>query len=156
MEWFGRGPHENYADRKTGAAVGTYEATVTELHTSYIRPQENGNRSDTRWVSLASQNGKGLLAVGDPVFEFSALRFDDEDFDEGDVPKYRHAWDLAPRDQVTLDLDMAQMGVGGDTSWGARPHPQYRIAARPFRYRVRLVPFDGRERSPAAISRQVW
>jgi beta-galactosidase len=156
VTWLGRGPHENYSDRKTGAAVGIYEADVYDLYTSYIRPQENGNRTDVRWLSLTNQDGKGLLAVGDPLIEFSALRYDDADLDEGDSPRYRHAWDLTPKDHITLDLDLVQMGVGGDTSWGARPHPQYRIPAGPFRYRVRLVPFDSSDQSPEEISRQVW
>jgi len=156
VEWFGRGPHENYADRKTGAAVGTYQSTVAELHTPYIRPQENGNRTDVRWVALTNEAGVGLLAAADPVMEFSALLHDDADFDEGDRPTHRHAWDVITRDHVTLDLDLRQMGVGGDTSWGARPHPQYRLPAAPYRYRVRLVPFDGRSRDPGSLSRQRW
>jgi beta-galactosidase len=94
--------------------------------------------------------------VADSVMEFSALQFDDRDFDEGDRPSHRHAWDTRPRGHVTLDLDLVQMGVGGDTSWGARPHPQYRIPSGPYRYRIRLIPFDSRERSPEELSHQIW
>ncbi len=156
VTWFGRGPHENYSDRKTGAAVGVYEASVQELHTPYIRPQENGNRTEVRWAAVFSGQGPGLLAVADPVMEFSALFFADADFDEGDQPSHRHVWETQPRDQVSLDLDYFQMGVGGDTSWGGRPHPKYRLPARPHSYRLRLVPFDPRDRSPKDVAGQVW
>jgi len=156
VEWFGRGPHENYSDRKAGAAVGVYSSPVENLHTPYIRPQENGNRTDVRWVALSNESGLGLLAVADSLIEFSALEFDDEDFDEGDRPTHRHAWDPIPKDHVTLDLDLVQMGVGGDTSWGARPHPAYLIPPGPYRYRLRLVPFDPVRDSVWELSRTQW
>jgi beta-galactosidase len=156
VEWFGRGPHENYSDRDSGAKVGQYSATVDDLHTPYIRPQENGNRTDVRWVALKTPDGFGLLAVAEEVMEFSALFFDDEDFDGGLRPSYRHAWDPKPHDHITLDLDLRQMGVGGDTSWGALPHPEYRIPASPLRYRIRLVPFDAGRRTPMQISGDRW
>jgi beta-galactosidase len=156
VEWFGRGPHENYSDRKTGAEVGTYKATVDELFTPYIRPQENGNRADVRWVALSGEAGVGLLAVADSVIQFSALRFDDADFDEGNQPTHRHVWDLTRKNHVTLDLDFAQMGVGGDTSWGARPHPEYRIPAAPYSYRIRLVPFESSEGNLWELSSRNW
>jgi len=156
VEWFGRGPHENYSDRKSGAKVGLYTATVEDLHTPYIRPQENGNRTDVRWIALRDSEGVGIMAVADSVLEFSALFFDDEDFDEGSEPVHRHAWDPTPGDRITLDLDLRQMGVGGDTSWGARPHPEYRIDPGPLSYRFRLVPFDSASRSPRQISGDRW
>ncbi len=156
VEWFGRGPQENYRDRKTGAPVGLYSSSAGDLLTPYIRPQENGNRADTRWVALSDSEGVGLLAVADSVMEFSALYFDDEDFDEGEAPTYRHVWDLNPRDHVTLDLDLGQMGVGGDTSWGARPHPQYALPAKPYAYRFRLVPFGTRGKRPGELARERW
>jgi beta-galactosidase len=156
VRWFGRGPHENYRDRKSGAEIGTYEATVDELFTPYIRPQENGNRTDVRWVALSRDDGVGLLAVADSVMEFSALRFGDADFDEGNQPTHRHVWELVQRDYVVLDLDLAQMGVGGDTSWGARPHPEYRIPAGPYAYRIRLVPFDSSEGDIWGLSSRKW
>ncbi|NJD18932.1 MAG: DUF4981 domain-containing protein, partial [Gemmatimonadetes bacterium] len=156
VEWFGRGPHESYVDRRTGAPVGVYRAGVDDLLTPYIRPQENGNRTDVRWVALTSARGAGLLAVADSVLEFSALRFRDEDFDEGPAKTHRHGWELAPRDEVTLDLDLRQMGVGGDTSWGARPHPAYRVPPAPYAYRVRLIPFAARSQRPESLAREWW
>jgi beta-galactosidase len=154
--WFGRGPHENYRDRKSGAAVGVYELPVDGLFYPYIRPQEAGNRTDVRWVALSDGEGTGLLAVADSVMEFSALRFEDEDLDEGVSPVHRHVWDLEPRDQVTLDLDLGQMGVGGDTSWGARVHTGYRLPPRPYRYGVRLVPFRPEGRRIPEMVRDRW
>jgi len=154
--WFGRGPHESYSDRKTGARVGEFRANVADLFHPYIRPQETGNRTDVRWVSLTDADGAGLLVVADSLMEFSALFYEDEDLDEGDTPTHRHVWDLAPRDHVTLDLDLGQMGVGGDTSWGARVHPRFRLPPKPYRYRVRLVPLDLAERSPEEMALQRW
>lgn len=156
VDWYGRGPQESYRDRKTGAPVGLYSSTVDELFTPYIRPQENGNRTDVRWVALSNAEGVGLLAVADSVMEFSALLYDDDDFDEGERPTHRHVWDLVPRDHVTLDLDMGQMGVGGDTSWGARPHSEYTLPAKPYGYRFRLVPFGNGGRSPRELARERW
>jgi len=79
--WYGRGPHESYWDRKTGAAVGVYSADVTDLYHPYIRPQENGNRTDVRWVALTNDDGTGLLAVGRPLLNFSAHHFTIDDFE---------------------------------------------------------------------------
>ncbi len=154
VDWLGRGPYENYWDRKTGAAVGAYSSTVEELFFSYIRPQETGNRADVRWVALTNEEGVGLLAVSDSVMSFSALLYADEDLDEGDSYTYRHTFDLEPRDYVTLDLDYAQMGLGGDTSWGARPHPQYRLPPRRYEYSVRLLPFGPGDGAPSEIALQ--
>ena len=154
--WFGRGPHESYSDRKTGAPVGVYRAEVADLSFPYIRPQETGNRTDVRWVALSDREGRGVMAVADPVMEFSALFYEDEDLDEGDAPTHRHQWDLERRETVTLDLDLAQMGVGGDTSWGARPHGEYRLPSKAYGYRVRLVPVDLSKRSLADLARQRW
>jgi beta-galactosidase len=157
VTWFGRGPHETYADRKHGAWVGTFEADVRELFHPYIRPQETGNRTDVRWLSFHGGGTVGLLVRADPVMEFSALFVEDQDLDEGETPVYRHVWDLRPRDYVVVDLDFGQMGVGGDTSWGARTHPEYRLPPGPYAFRVRLVPFDmSSALSAEELARQRW
>jgi beta-galactosidase len=156
VRWFGRGPHESYSDRKGGARVGRYQASVADLFHPYVRPQETGNRTDTRWVAFGGGGDTGLLVVGDPVMDFSALFFEDGDLDEGDTPVYRHVWDLEPRDRVILDLDFGQMGVGGDTSWGARTHPEYRLTPRAYRFRVRLVPFRAGAGRIEALVGQRW
>ncbi|MGW8265226.1 MAG: glycoside hydrolase family 2 TIM barrel-domain containing protein [Longimicrobiales bacterium] len=156
VSWFGRGPHESYRDRKSGARVGRHEAMVEDLFHAYIRPQETGNRTDVRWVALTGEEGAGLLVMADPAMEFSALPFQDDDLDEGHAPVYRHVWDLQPRDRVVLDLDFAQMGVGGDTSWGARPHPQYRLRPGPYGFRVRLVPLRPGGEGVEELAGQRW
>ena len=156
VTWLGRGPHESYADRKTGAPVGLFDANVADMAHPYIRPQETGHRTDVRWLALAGADGVGLLAVADSLMGFSALRHDDEDFDGGPEKSFRHQWDVQTRSHVTLDLDYAQMGVGGDTSWGARVHPEYRIPALDYAYRVRLVPFGPDGPGPESLSRNRW
>ena len=119
MQWFGRGPHETYWDRKTGARVGLYRGDVIDQHHPYIRPQENGNKSDVRWVALTNGDGVGLLAVGLPLLDVSAYPFLNEDFDAGPRKRQRHTTDVRRRDLVTLNLDEKQMGVGGDTKLGS-------------------------------------
>lgn len=156
VEWFGRGPHETHSDRKTGGRVGRYRSSVGEMFYPYIRPQETGNRTDVRWVALVGGHGIGLLAQADPIMEFSALFFSDDDLDEGDAPTYGRVWDLVERDHVVLDLDLMQMGVGGDTSWGARTHPEYRIPPGDHRFRVRLVPFVDSGEEVGVLSRLRW
>jgi beta-galactosidase len=140
-EWYGRGPQENYVDRRSGAAIGRYRLPVDGLAFPYERPQETGTRTDTRWVALADGKGAGLLAVGLPSLQFSAYPYALEDFDGGPAKTQRHTTDLKTRDFVTLNLDQAQMGLGGDTSWGALPHHEYLIRPRQMRYALVLRPF---------------
>ena len=158
ITWYGRGPHENYWDRKTGAAVGVYRMKVMDLYHPYIRPQENGNRTDVRWVALTNDKGAGLLAVGMPLLSISASHFMNEDFDAGLRKQQRHAYHIKRRDLVTLNLDYKQMGVGGDTSWGdrARPHPEYTLPVKEYSYSLRLRPFTKRDGTPMALSKQLY
>ncbi len=153
LQWFGRGPHETYWDRKTGARIGLFSGTVMDQYHPYIRPQENGNKTDVRWLALSNSQGVGLLVVGDPVLEMSALPFLTEDFDPGLQKRQRHTIDIQRRDLVSLNLDIHQMGVGGDTSWGARPHPAYSLPVQPYTYRYRLRPFSSHEISALQLSR---
>jgi beta-galactosidase len=153
MRWFGRGPQETYGDRKTGARVGFYQGTVMEQYHPYVRPQENGNKTDVRWAALTNAEGVGLLVVGDPLLEVSAHHFLPEDFDPGHAKQQRHAVDLKRRDLVTFNVDLRQMGVGGDTSWGARPHPQYTLPAGEYAYRFRMRPFSERVLPAHELSR---
>ncbi len=157
VTWYGRGPHESYWDRKTGAALGVYGGSVVDLYHPYVRPQENGNRSDTRWVALwNAASGVGLLAVGAPTIDFSAYPFANEDFDEGPEKRQRHTYDLERRPFVTLNLDYRQMGVGGDNSWGARPHEQYTLPVKGYSYSFRLRPFTQSDGDPATLSKQLF
>jgi beta-galactosidase len=149
LKWLGRGPQENYADRKTAADVGLYESTVADQYTRYIRPQENGYKTDTRWLTLTNDNGTGILVTGDPLICFAALNNIHDDFESpGKLSQYRkdaktantHTIDVKPRDLVNLNIDLGQMGVGGDNSWGALIHPKYRLLDKKYEYSFRIRP----------------
>jgi len=149
LTWLGRGPHENYVDRKTSADVGLYESTVADQYTPYIRPQENGYKTDTRWLTLTDENETGILVCGSPLISFAALNNIHDDFESpGKLSQYRpdaktantHTIDVKPRDLVNLNVDLGQMGVGGDNSWGARIHPQYRLPDMKYEYSFRFRP----------------
>ncbi len=149
LKWFGRGPHENYVDRKTSADVGLYESTVDDQYVPYIRPQENGYKTDTRWLTLTDEFGSGLLVSGNPQICFAALKNIHDDFESpGKLSQYRkdaksantHTRDVKPRDLVNLNVDLGQMGVGGDDSWGAQIHPEYRLSGKSYEYSFRIRP----------------
>ena len=140
VEWYGRGPHENYWDRRTGAAVGRYTAPVSELAHHYVRPQETGTRTDTRWVAVTDGSGTGLIVTGLPTVSFSALPYTIEDLDAGETKAQRHWADLVPRDEVTLAVDYLQQGIGGDDSWGAVAHHEYTLWPREMGFRFLLRP----------------
>jgi beta-galactosidase len=149
LKWFGRGPHENYTDRKTSADVGLYESTVADQYTPYIRPQENGYKTDTRWLTLTDDSGTGILVSGDPLISFAALNNIHDDFESpGKLSQYRkdaktantHTTDVKPRELVCLNVDLGQMGVGGDNSWGALIHPKYRLLEKKYEYSFRIRP----------------
>lgn len=142
VEWFGRGPQENYWDRNSGAAVGLYRMKVDELFFPYIEPQESGNRTDTRWVSFTDREGFGLKASGEPLLYFSAWHFQMEELE-----RRKHPSEIVRSEDITVNLDYKQMGVGGDDSWGAWPHKEYRLPAREYQYKFRLTPVRARRAS---------
>jgi beta-galactosidase len=154
MEWYGRGPHESYWDRNTGAAVGHYLGKVIDQHHPYIRPQESGNKTDIRWMALTDDRGVGFLAVGMDLLSASANHYLINDFENGPEKEQRHAIDLVKRDLVTWNLDYIQMGVGGDDSWGARPHDKYTLFPKKYSYKFRLRPFSREKESPRELSKQ--
>ena len=155
MTWLGRGPHENYWDRNTAPPWASTPGAVEDLVHVYVRPQENGNRTDVRWVALTGADGTGLLASGMPLLSVSAWPFT-----MADLEKATHVNELPRRDSITLNLDHRQMGVGGDDGWGARPHPEYTLDAKAVHLplpapAVRAVPGAARRggatRSPGAL-----
>jgi beta-galactosidase len=154
MTWFGRGPQESYWDRQTSAAVGLYSGPVSAQYHPYIRPQEFGNKSDVRWVAFTNSDGTGLLAMGMPLIDTTATQIPAEVYDGARDATQKHTTDMRPRDVVVVNLDWKQMGVGGDTSWGAPVHPEYSLPARPYSYSFRLRPFSMKDTSPAALYRQ--
>lgn len=167
VTYFGRGPEENYIDRNAGVTVDLFHSTAEQLYFPYVRPQENGHHTDTRWISLKAKNGKGLTVYADSTIGFNALRNTVEDFDgeearhrdyqwnnrnakelEHDVstakdikPRQTHINDITPRNFVEVCLDMKQMGLGGYDSWGAIPDPQYLIPAnQEYKWGITIVP----------------
>lgn len=126
VKWFGRGPHENYCDRNTSAFVGLYEKTADELYYPYISPQENGYRTETRFVSFSDKKNTGLYIQGDPLFGFSASYYTNYDLTQPSRGS-KHAKDLRKNNFIHIHIDKKQMGVGGDDSWGAKPYPQYTL-----------------------------
>jgi beta-galactosidase len=143
VQWFGRGPQENYWDRNTAADVGLYTAPLADLWHPYPRPQETGNRTDVRWVSFTNSTGAGWKVTGMPTFYFSAWPFHPEEIDNFPpaAPGHRHPSEIVMARDVTVNIDYRQMGVGGDDGWGARPMAQYMLpAARDYRYQFRLDP----------------
>jgi beta-galactosidase len=153
VQWYGRGPHENYWDRKTSAFIGLYSNTVQDQYVKYVSPQENGYKTDVRWVALKGKNGVGLLAVGQPALCFSALHYSIEDLTQ-ERRGTKHPTDLVERDFVEFNIDDKQTGVGGDNSWGARPLEKYTLQAKEYSYSFRLRPFLSRNESPVQLSKQ--
>jgi len=172
VSYFGRGPGENYIDRASGSKVGLYKTTTDEMYVPYTRPQENGHRTDTRWVSLTGTK-KGILVVADSTIEFNALRNSVEDFDAEEashrpyqwnnfsseeiaarsdekarnrLPRQTHLNDVIPQDFVEVCIDLKQQGVAGYNSWGARPLPEYSLPAnRDYHWGFTLVPINKEE-----------
>ena len=167
VEYFGRGPAENYLDRNAGSMIGLYKSTAEELYFPYVRPQENGHHTDTRWVSL-STGKKGLLIQADNTIGFNALRNSIEDFDDEEATGLSRQWsnftpeqvanhdeaaaknvlrrqhhinDITPCDFVEVCVDLKQQGVAGYDSWGSRPEPAYTLPAnREYNWGFTLIP----------------
>ncbi|WP_373192184.1 glycoside hydrolase family 2 TIM barrel-domain containing protein [Bacteroides caccae] len=155
VEYFGRGPVENYIDRNAGSMVGRYKTSANDMYVNYVRPQENGHRTDTRWVSFTNTAGRGLLVLAEKTVGFNALRNTVEDFDSEEsshpyqwrnrspkeiadkneaeaknvLRRMTHVNDIVPRDFVEVCIDMKQQGVAGYDSWGAKVQPGYTIPA---------------------------
>jgi beta-galactosidase len=147
VAWYGRGPHENYVDRKLGAAVGHYQSTVTEQFTSYVYPSESGGKEDVRWLALTGGDGTGLMVIGHDHLHFDALHYSIHDLAEA-----KHTVDLQPRDEVILHLDARHMGVGGDDGWLSQVHPEFLIYPGLYRFSFKLKPLTSTE-NRAAVAR---
>jgi beta-galactosidase len=152
--WYGRGPHESYPDRKESAAIGIYSGTVDEQYVPYVRPQENGSKTDVRWVALTDRAGTGLLAVAEPLDGVaSVLSVSAHHFTADDLTRARHTHQLVPREEITLNLDHAQAGLGG-ASCGPGTLPQYRLQPAPAVFRVRLRPLGSRDGELPILARE--
>ena len=145
MSWFGRGPQENYWDRKSGADIDLYQATVWEQYHPYVRAQETAGKTDVRWVALQNASGEGLLvkSPGEPL-SVSAWNFPIEDlYYIPSMTKHIHGGSIEKKDLVWLNIDNLQMGVGGDNTWGAQTHPEYTITPVARQYTFIMIPVDG-------------
>ena len=147
VTWYGRGPFENYWDRKTAAFIGKYKNSVNDNYTAYIRPQENGNKTDVRWIEL-SDNSSKLKVISNIPFEFTVHHNLWADFESpnrtdgsqinGKEGLRRHENDVQPQNLTSLQIDYKQMGVGGDDSWSAKPHAEYMLTEKKYSFSVTL------------------
>ena len=135
VSWFGNGPHESYIDRTTGTEIGVFSKTVTELHHPYVTAQENGNRTEVRWVALKDSNGNGVVFKSENLMNFSAWNYTQEDLD-----KATHDYQLPTRDFLTVNVDYGQIGVSGKDSWGAKPMVRYQLAKKQYKHSFSIEP----------------
>ncbi|MBP6870734.1 MAG: DUF4981 domain-containing protein [Bacteroidales bacterium] len=143
VKWFGRGPHENYQDRNTASFTGIYEKDVSEMYFPYVRPQENGTRTDIRWMTLTNPSGDGIMIAGMPLVSVSALPFTTSQLDYTDN-MFRHTTDLIPNYFIDINVDYRQTGVGGNDSWGARPLSKYTLFPSDYRFSFRIRPINNK------------
>ncbi|MHB9054604.1 MAG: glycoside hydrolase family 2 TIM barrel-domain containing protein [Paludibacteraceae bacterium] len=153
-EYYGRGPWENYSDRKTNTFIDRYKTPIMDNVTKYVLPQENGHHTDTKWLALTQKSGKGLLFVTDTEFEFNVSNYLLETVSNGEelnngkprgtYPPNKHLNDYKPSDKVDLFIDYRMQGVGGNNSWGAWPEEQYQIKPKstPVSYSFTMIPFN--------------
>ncbi|WP_437921817.1 glycoside hydrolase family 2 TIM barrel-domain containing protein [Sphingobacterium sp. LRF_L2] len=140
IQYYGRGPHENYQDRNFSAHVGLYRQSVDEQYFPYVMPQETGYKTDIRFWKLTDKKGRGITVAADSLFSASALHFFDEDLDDGAKRRQRHAADLLKRKQTQFNIDLKQMGVGGINSWGAWPMKEYLMPYGDYRFSFTIRP----------------
>jgi len=138
LEWYGKGPLENYPDRKQGSEMGVFQSTVADQYVPYVRPQEMGNHEEVRWVALTDAQGHGLLAVAEDAMSFSALNHTAKQLDRAD-----HTNELKPMDKVVLCLDKQVLGLGNG-SCGPGVCDPYKLVAEPTAFRFSLRPASGK------------
>ena len=140
IEYYGRGPVENYADRNHNTFLGRYRQSVASQFYPYVRPQENGNKTDLRWWRVLNIGGNGLEIVAEAPFSASALHYTIESLDEGPRKIQRHSNEVEPADLTNVLIDKAQMGLGCIDSWGALPLPEYRLPYQDYSFTFTLTP----------------
>jgi len=142
LDYYGRGPWENYSDRNKSSLKGIYKSKVADQYVPYTRPQENGYKTDIRWFTLSNNSGKGIEIKGLQPLCMSTLNNYPSDFDAGLSKKNQHSSDITPRNEVVVCVDFAQRGLGGDTSWGAYPHEQYLLEQKEYSYGFVIKPIE--------------
>ena len=149
LTYFGRGPHENYSDRKHSADVDLYNSTVTEEYVSYAKPQACGNHEEVRWVCLNAEDGSGLLVAPIKTMSFTALHYT-----QNELASKKHPCDLMANDNVVLSIDQAQLGLGGD-SCGPPPLNQYMLPPEPTVFSYSLRPYNSKKGRLADMARAI-
>jgi beta-galactosidase len=151
ITYYGRGPYENYIDRRTGSEAGIYSQPINQFMESYVVPQENGNRTDVRWMLLHQKND-GLLLVADSLLSMSAWPYT-----EDNILHAKHTNKLKDAGYITLNIDLIQMGVGGNDSWSevAAPLEQYRIPAKNYHYSFYILPYNGNADKAGEVARKI-
>lgn len=140
IEFYGRGPVENYADRKWNANIGIYRQSVDEQFYSYIRPQENGTKSDIRWWKMLNKGGNGLEIVAAAPFSASALHYTIESLDDGTRKDQRHSPEVEESDVTNLCIDKLQTGLGCEDSWGRIARPEYQVPYADYEFTFMMTP----------------
>lgn len=142
ISYYGRGPVENYIDRKWATELGVYNQTVTDQFYAYIRPQENGNKTDIRWWKLLNEAGSGLQFVAEVPFSASALHYAIESLDSGWEKKQEHSNEVEPADLTNFLIDKVQMGLGCVDSWGAIPREEYMLPYGDYEFTFIMQPIN--------------
>jgi beta-galactosidase len=139
ITWYGKGLMENYIDRNYGFDAAIYSQNIFDFMEPYAVPQENGNRTDVRWMFLSNKSNEGLLIVADSLLSMSAWPYTEENIEQA-----KHTIDLKDAGYITLNIDLVQMGVGGNDSWSdvAAPLEKYQIPAKDYHYSFYLVPYE--------------
>ncbi len=167
VEYYGRGPDENYWDRKEGSPVGRYETTVDDMFVSnYSEPGENGYRTDVRWVAFRNEKGEGFLFCSMPTEEDLKARqtrtkgqldpgtiaFGASHYSKAELEKCDHPYKMVKSKDIFVNIDLGQMGVGGDTAWGAQTHDEFRFKGAKYTLKYRVVPLKPGD-DPAILAR---
>lgn len=137
IEWYGKGPHENYIDKEKGAKIGLYDGKVTDQYIPYLKPQECGNKTEVRWLSVTNDEGQGLKISGLPSVEVNVLPYTPFELEAAS-----HSYKLPVSEQTVVRVNYKQMGVGGDDSWGQKTHPEFTLYAdQVYRYTFHISPY---------------
>ena len=142
IDYYGRGPIENYADRNNSTFVGRFKQSVDEQFYPYIRPQETGNKTDVRWWQQIDRGGKGLLVYSNELLSMSALNYSIESLDDGESKKQSHPADVEKADFVSLCIDKVQAGLGCVDSWGQITQVRYQLPYKDYEFSFVIQPID--------------
>ncbi len=137
LSWFGNGPFESYDDRKESAFAGVYNSTVAAQHFPFVMPQENGNKTDVRWVMVANNNNNALLIKGWPLMNVNVQDYSQQALNDSKLSHY-----LYRGDKTYIHIDLKQMGLGGDDSWTPRVHPEYLLKDKQYNFTFSLKAVD--------------